>query len=332
MSDENNKPKKGADKSAEVTPVDIKDEAAVLYEFRRLNKKIRRLVRELRAEQYRVKAFKKLFYEDAEYGEVRELILSFADEYAIVRNEVEDRRRWRRMAAEEAKNSSEEIIDKFALVGGNVETARLIFSDCTDAEKHDLKGYTYWSNDKENITRLQLSPEAIEILEAFDRYEYNNNREETRSEHRHKFPRDWRIGNGENDDDADGECAETLPDNGTQPIALILKETREECEKITVHYHELHLAQVKEALEKNLPAKQAKRYYRHFYEKLRVADISESEGVAPATISESLSAAKKNIMIYNIELVPTPALREKFWSEITPWKEVILFYNGGQRS
>jgi len=334
MDDKNVKPNSEAEVSPAKPPVDTHDEAAVLVEFRRLKKKINRLLRELRAEQYRTKAFKKLFYEEPKYEDVRELVLSFADEHAIIRDEVEDRRRWKKMERDEAKKRTEEIVDKFALIGGDIETAQIIFSDCTDSEKHDrMSAYTYWSVDEELTATLQLSPEAFEILRAFDRYEYNNNHKHTRSEYRHLFPQDWRKadnGKNEDDDNEDEKCAENLPDNGTRPIELIIKEARLECEKITLRYHERHLEEVKMTL-RQLPKKQAKRYYLHFYEGKGVNAIAHEEDVAPSTVSESLDSAKKNIMLFNIELAPSEELRKKFWEEINPWKDIILFYNGGLR-
>ena len=65
---------------------------------------------------------------------------------------------------------------------------------------------------------------------------------------------------------------------------------------------------------------------------MRVVDISNAEGgTRAATISESLEAARKNIMIFNIKLSPSKELYDDFWSEINPWKDKIMFYNGGLR-
>lgn len=71
-------------------PVDIKDEATVVAEFRRLKKKINKLYNELQLSRHSVKVFKKLFFDAPELEEVRELVLSFADEYALIKKEIED--------------------------------------------------------------------------------------------------------------------------------------------------------------------------------------------------------------------------------------------------
>lgn len=316
-------------------PVDIKDEAAVIAEFRRLKKKINKLYNELQLSRHSVKVFKQLFFEAPEFEEVRNLVLSFADEYAVIKNEIEDAKRFKKFERDDSKKRTKEVIDKFAAVGGDIETARRIFSDCFDSQKHKLEEYTYGSVEEELITKLKLSPEAAAIIKNFDEYEKKNNRKHTRSEYRHKFPHDWNSEDAsvnEDYDETDGQCAETLPDNRTLPIPLIIKEARLECEKITLKFHEKHLAEVKITLESTLPKKQAKRYYQYHYENMRVVDISNLEGgTRAASISESLEAASKNIMIFNIKLSPLKELYDDFWSEINPWKDKIMFYNGGLR-
>ncbi|OQC11885.1 MAG: hypothetical protein BWX72_02125 [Firmicutes bacterium ADurb.Bin080] len=261
-------------------------------------------------------------------------MLSFADEYAVIKNEIEDAKRFKKFERDDAKKRTKEFIDKFAAVGGDIETARLIFSDCFDPQKHKLEEYTYGSVEEELITKLKLSPKAAAIIKDFDEYEKKNNRKHTRSEYRHKFPNDWNIedaGGNEDYDETDGQCA-TLPDSRTMPIPLIIKEARLECEKITLKFHEKHLAEVKITLENTLPKKQAKRYYQYHYENMRVVDISNAEGgTSAASISESLEAARKNMMIFNIKLSPSKELYDDFWSEINPWKDKIMFYNGGLR-
>ena len=314
-------------------PVNIKDEAAVVAEFRRLKKKINKLYNELQLSRYSVKVFKKLFFDAPEFEEVRELVLSFADEFAIIKNEIDDVKRFKKIEKNEAKMHTKEIIDKFAAIGGDIEIARWIFSECTDGEKHELTKYTYWSENRKFVTKLKLSPEVAAIIKAFDKYEYNNDRKHEREEYRHKFPKDWQGSDDNWDDDfGDEKSAETLPDNSTQPIQLIIKEARLECEKITLKFHEKHLTEVKTNLENTLPPKQTKRYYQYHYEKMRVVDISNSEGGTKAsTITESLEAARKNVMIFNVKFSPSKELYNAFWREINPWKEKILFYNGGLR-
>lgn len=317
------------------SPVDIKNEAAVVAEFRRLKKKINKLYNELQLSRHSVNVFKTLFFEAPEFEEVRNLVLSFADEYAVIKNEIEDAKRFKKFERDDAKKRTKEVIDKFTTVSGDIETARRIFSDCFDSQKHKLEEYTYCSVEEDLITKLKLSPEAAAIIKDFDEYEKKNNRKHTRSEYRHKFPNDWNIedaGGNEDYDETDGQCAETLPDNRTMPITLIIKEARLECEKITLKFHEKHLAEVKITLENTLPKKQAKRYYQYHYENMRVVDISNAEGgTRAASISESLEAASKNIMIFNIKLSPSKELYDNFWSEINPWKDKIMFYNGGLR-
>lgn len=71
-------------------PVDIKDEAVVVAEFRRLKRKVNKLLKELRIARHSQNVFQKLFFEATEYEEIRNLVLSFANEYAIRKNEHDD--------------------------------------------------------------------------------------------------------------------------------------------------------------------------------------------------------------------------------------------------
>lgn len=336
--DKDNLTTSGASLSPKRPPVDIKDEVAIQLEFRRLKKKINRLHNELHLAHYSIKVFKKLFFEAPEYEEVRKLVLSFADEYAIIKNEHEDIERAEKIDREYEKKKLKEMIYKFELVGGDVDAARKIFAETFGGEEKGTKAYTYWSVESEFIKKLDLSPETLAILRAFDNWEYNNNRKHTRSERRHLFPEDWQDSADYSEDDDNSEQGiENLPDNSTLPIRLIIKEAREECERITLAYHEKHLAEIKTILDKAvaeraMTRKQANRYFQYHYEHLRVVDISNVEGgTKPASISESLYAAEQNIITNGISLSPSKELYDDFWKEINPWKEKILLYNGGLR-
>jgi hypothetical protein len=151
-------------------PVDIKDEAAVVVEFRRLKKKINKLYNELQLFRHSVKVFKKLFFEAPEFEEVRNLVLSFADEYAVIKNEIEDAKRFKKFERDDAKKRTKEVIDKFAAVGGDIETAQRIFSDCFDSQKHKLEEYTYGSVEEELITKLKLSPAGSRNIPACNEF------------------------------------------------------------------------------------------------------------------------------------------------------------------